>query len=76
MAVKFADDNEGGPFDMILQTGKTSVFWNLLSFEDRLDAALAKDTVKAQYEWVRQKPVVYAGSIDSLRRFIRFNLLK
>jgi arachidonate 5-lipoxygenase len=67
-SIKFSDSNEGGPFDMIMNTGQGGVFWNLPTLQDRINAALAKDKVASQNEWLRKKPCNYAISCETLRR--------
>jgi hypothetical protein len=55
---------------MLMNTGSTSVFWNLPSLEDRIAVAVTSDSNKreATLKWLKEKPAAYRGSVATLRR--------
>mmetsp|Transcript_2922 Transcript_2922/g.4439 ORF Transcript_2922/g.4439 Transcript_2922/m.4439 type:complete len:1085 (-) Transcript_2922:650-3904(-) len=67
MSIKWSDTHFESPFDLLLNTGEISAFWNLTSFNDFASAKIA-NTEEAAKEWLRKYPAGLEGSISGLRR--------
>jgi catalase len=67
ISIKFSDHNFDSPFDMELNTGETSLFWNAASFMQF--AKLRKEAHAVCYvDYIRKYPEGATGAIVSLRR--------
>ena len=70
ISIKLSDETLDSPFDMNLNTGKHSLFWNAASFM-RL-AAMRKQRYGVEYQyWYRYYPDGRSGAIGTLRRHLK-----
>ena len=54
VCIKLADDDKGGPFDLIMHTGRVPGYYNAQSFEQFVTAFKnGEDSLK---QWCLQKP--------------------
>ncbi|XP_013388118.1 allene oxide synthase-lipoxygenase protein [Lingula anatina] len=65
-SLKFADEDGGGPLDLIFSTGRMPLFYNLAELE-KLDGALGKQEDGFR-KWLFERPINYWAAVDGMRR--------
>lgn len=67
VSLKFADQDSGGPLDVLMNTGRTAPFWNVRTFCQFMWATIRGLGDKV-IPYMKADPNIYVGSLDPLRR--------